>query len=223
MRAIEAHVHAPNGILDLGCGTGRFSNALAAHFDTEVIGVDPSAKMLEQARGKPTDRRVRYASGRGEAIPLPDRSVDLVFMSMIFHHVSDPALVARECWRVLRHEGCVFMRGGTREQIMRYPYVPCIPATVPLLEQVLTPSSFVRDVFEAAGFGTQSIEIVQQEVAPSLEAYADKLATRADSVIAALAPADFEAGIAALRAHAARNPPAAVCEPIDVFVFRRPA
>jgi SAM-dependent methyltransferase len=70
MRTVAAHVRAPRTILDLGCGTGRFSNALAAHFDADVIGVDPSAKMLEQARRKPVDRRVRYQSGRGEAIPL---------------------------------------------------------------------------------------------------------------------------------------------------------
>jgi ubiquinone/menaquinone biosynthesis C-methylase UbiE len=223
MRAIGAHVSAPNRILDLGCGTGRFSNALAEHFDTEVIGVDPSAKMLEQARGKPTDRRVRYESGRGEAIPLPDGSVDLVFMSMIFHHVSDPAAVARECRRVLRDGGYVFMRGGTSEQIALYPYVPFIPATVPLLERALTSTSFVRDVFETAGFQTVSMELVRQEVAPSFEAYAAKLATRADSIIAALAPPDFEVGMAALRAHGVRNPDVAVFEPIDVFVFRTAA
>src|SRR5687767_7917728 len=70
-------------ILDLGCGTGRFSEALAAHFDAEVVGVDPSKKMLEQARGKLLDRRVLYEFGRGEAIPLPSNSVDLIFMSMI--------------------------------------------------------------------------------------------------------------------------------------------
>jgi hypothetical protein len=115
------------------------------------------------------------------------------------------------------------MRGGTTEQIANYPYVPFIPETVPLLEQVLTSTSFVRNVFEAAGFRTLSVELVWQEVAPSFEVYAAKLATRADSIIAALAPADFDAGMAALRAHAARAPAVAVREPIDVFVFRSDA
>src|SRR5688572_30538305 len=32
-------------ILDLGCGTGRFADALATHFDATVIGLDPSRKM----------------------------------------------------------------------------------------------------------------------------------------------------------------------------------
>src|SRR6267142_1167323 len=59
-------------ILDLGCGTGRFSEALAVRFDAEVIGIDPSKKMLEQAERKRRDHRVRYESGRGESIPLTD-------------------------------------------------------------------------------------------------------------------------------------------------------
>lgn len=31
-------------IVDLGCGTGRYSEALAAHSDARVVGVDPSEK-----------------------------------------------------------------------------------------------------------------------------------------------------------------------------------
>src|SRR5882724_11330118 len=59
-------------ILDLGCGTGRFSEGLAAHFNAEVIGVDPSTKMLEQARKKQVDARVKYLTGPAESIPLLD-------------------------------------------------------------------------------------------------------------------------------------------------------
>src|ERR1051325_5508091 len=107
MSTISSHLKGQvvNTALDLGCGTGRFSEALAARFNAEVIGVDPSMKMLQQARRKQLDGRVRYHSGRGEAIPLPDGSVDLVFMSMVFHHFDNPALAARECRRVLREGG----------------------------------------------------------------------------------------------------------------------
>src|SRR2546421_2286825 len=63
-------------ILDLGCGTGRFSEALAARFDAAVVGIDPSIKMLEQARAKRRDPRGRYEHGSAEKIPLPDNSVD---------------------------------------------------------------------------------------------------------------------------------------------------
>jgi ubiquinone/menaquinone biosynthesis C-methylase UbiE len=48
-------------ILDLGCGTGRFSNALATRFHARLIGIDPSSKMLAQARSKVPSNGVSYA------------------------------------------------------------------------------------------------------------------------------------------------------------------
>ena len=61
MNVVASHVkmNRPKTILDLGCGTGRFTEALAVHFDADVVGVDPSQKMLEQALGKKSDARIR--------------------------------------------------------------------------------------------------------------------------------------------------------------------
>src|SRR5438552_4166163 len=59
-------------IIDLGCGTGRFSDLLATHFGCQVIGIDPSRKMIDQARHKPASGNVNYRQGPAEAMPLPD-------------------------------------------------------------------------------------------------------------------------------------------------------
>jgi ubiquinone/menaquinone biosynthesis C-methylase UbiE len=205
-----------NRILDLGCGTGRYSESLAAHFDAEVVGVDPSEKMLDQARTKLRDNRVRYETGCGEAIPLPDDSVDLIFMSMSFHHFHDPMLAARECRRVLRDGGTALVRTGTRDRISFYPYVEFFPKTPPIMEACLPTAAVLREVFESAGFTTVNFDVILQTIAPDYATYAEKLAAGADSVLAQLSPADFQAGIAAIRAHGDDK---VVCEPIDVFVF----
>src|SRR5437764_3738702 len=68
-------------VVDLGCGTGRFSELLAALFKVPVIGIDPSHSMVEQARRKPPSGRVEYRQGSGERLNLPDCYADLVFMS----------------------------------------------------------------------------------------------------------------------------------------------
>ena len=222
MNAIASHVEAASvrTILDLGCGTGRFSEALAAHFDAQVLAIDPSKKMLEQARGKQRDPRVSYLLGSGESIPLDSNSVDLIYMSMIFHHFRDPRLAARECRRVLRGRGTAFMRTGTQDRIPSYPYVPFFPASRPIMDEVLPTSSFIQDVFIAAGFRLVTLDVITQTIAPNHMVYADKLATGSDSVLAQLSQDEFQAGLDAVRAHASRVNNEAITEPIDLFVFR---
>ena len=222
MNVVNSYVEKEriNTILDLGCGTGRFSEALAEHFSAEVVGIDPSKKMLEQGRLKLRDRRVRYELGRGEAIPLPNDSVDLVFMSMTFHHFDDPVFAARECRRVLREGAVAFLRAGIRDRIPSYPYVEFFPESRPILEDTLPSAARVREVFESAGFSTVDTDLVIQTIAPDYHTYAEKLSAGADSVLAQLSANDFRAGMEALLAHAANTDDKTVSEPIDVFVFR---
>ena len=223
MAAVARYVAAPavSTILDLGCGTGRFSDALATSFDATVIGVDPSRKMLDEARKKTVHGRVRYVRSSAETLPLADSSIDLVFMSMVFHHFARPATVAHECWRVLREAAIVFLRAGTVEQIPSYAYVEFIPATKPLLYQRLNAKRDIIRTFEDAGFSTIATESLVQQIAPTFAAYADKLAAGGDSILASLDAHLFEEGLNAIRLHGNRVDPAPVTEPIDIFVFRR--
>ena len=203
-------------VLDVGCGTGRFSEALADHFDANVVGIDPSRTMLEEAQRHRTHSRVFYARGSAEFIPLKTTSVDVVFISMAFHHFTDPPGVAAECRRVLRPGGRVCLRTGSREKIPAYPYVPYFPSTVALIEQRLPSIQFQREVFEAASFEVLFAGEVWQQIAPDFPSYAEKIALRADSILVSLEDKEFDAGVAMLRAEKASGP---IVEPIDFLVF----
>lgn len=212
--------NAVSDILDLGCGTGRFSAGLANHFDARVIAIDPSEKMLAQARKKATGG-VRYEQASGEDLPLAGASIDLVFMSMVFHHFEHPGRVVQECRRVLRPSGSVCLRAGTVERCDSYAYVPFFARTREILNRSLQSQTLIESIFTAAGFQLVAHELIPSQAAESWNAYADKLAYRADSILVQLSDQEFEQGLAALRNHAATRPPREpVTEPVDFFVFR---
>lgn len=105
-------------VLDLGCGTGA---ALAEYRRSgcAVLGADPSAAMLRQARarlGEQTDLRLID----DEHVPFDDGCADLVLISLVLHSVDRAAAVQilLEAARVLAPEGRIlvtdFGTGGLR-------------------------------------------------------------------------------------------------------------
>jgi SAM-dependent methyltransferase len=208
----ESKVHS---VLDLACGTGRFAPSLAGRFNATVIGLDPSMKMLRLAQQK-CGHDVPLVAGAGETLPLRSSTIDVIFMSMVFHHFTAPADMARECARVLRRPGRVFVRTITADQIPNYPYVRFFPGTRPLLERRLPTQRATRAVFEAAGFTTVAADVVVQEIARDYAEYADKLAAGADTTINSLPRREVDEGLSRMRATPASR---AIVEPIDLLVF----
>jgi ubiquinone/menaquinone biosynthesis C-methylase UbiE len=79
LERVTAHVPPTEveEIIDLGCGTGRFSAALADAFAARVIGIDPSEKMLAEARSKAFANVVfRRSPARLRGRRQPDASGD---------------------------------------------------------------------------------------------------------------------------------------------------
>lgn len=213
---------AVSEIVDLGCGTGRFSVALAEAFDARVIGIDPSETMLAQAADKARGQPVTLLHGTGEAMPLPDDSADLVFLSMIFHHLKDPDQVARECHRVLRRGGRVVLRNAMLEELGSNPHTAHFPNYRTVATPHLPPRDRVTAIFEAAGFKVTGHEVVPSNMAPSWPDCARRAASRADSFLARLTDADFQAGLAAIQRHAAQaDPQEPVTVNVDLFAFKR--
>jgi ubiquinone/menaquinone biosynthesis C-methylase UbiE len=216
---IAAHVPAfPPLIIDLGCGTGRFTHPLAERFRTRVIGIDPSKRMLDGARKKPGNDCVEFQQAPAEEIPLNDACADVVFLSMVLHHLKDRTRAAKECRRVLREGGRVCIRNSTRDST--YPHHRFFPGILPMIENELPSRDEVVAMFEDCGLCLIAYQRVSHLLATGWSDLADKLAMRADSFLARLPDVEFELGMAALRGHASRNAAQeAVKENIHFFVF----
>ncbi|MBV8480204.1 MAG: class I SAM-dependent methyltransferase [Actinobacteria bacterium] len=70
----------PKAVLDVGTGTGKAAIALAAWFpQADVVGVDLSAAMVDEARKHVTERP-RFEVADASRLPFPDGSFDLVVL-----------------------------------------------------------------------------------------------------------------------------------------------
>jgi 2-polyprenyl-6-hydroxyphenyl methylase/3-demethylubiquinone-9 3-methyltransferase len=107
-------------ILDLGCGGGFMSEALAQR-GAAVIGVDPCAPAIAAARAHAADTQlpIRYEVGRAENIPLPDSAVDVVVCVDVLEHVADLAKCCQEIARVLRPGGILLFDTLNRTWLAR--------------------------------------------------------------------------------------------------------
>lgn len=89
-------------LLDIGCGLGMYAQAFG-RYTPHVYGVEIE---LERAHEAWSRRRARgVAVARGEALPFPDRSFDVVFNHEVLEHVADDARVVAEMVRVCRVSG----------------------------------------------------------------------------------------------------------------------
>jgi len=94
VEAVLAHLAArsievPKGtVLDFGCGVGRLSRALSAHFE-RVVGVDIASSMVELARKLNEDFSgcEFVLNQRGDMSQFDDASLEVVFSLITLQHV----------------------------------------------------------------------------------------------------------------------------------------
>lgn len=94
-------------IVDLGCGTGNLTAVLVDILGPEgtVTAIDFAGAMIDVARGKIGDGRVRWLVADVVRLPLDADSVDRVICYSAWPHFPDHRAAARELHRVLRPGG----------------------------------------------------------------------------------------------------------------------
>lgn len=94
--------------LDVGCGTGALSEAIADTAEpAHILGIDPSAGFVAYAERRLRGRPASFHVGDAQELPAPDDSRDAVVAGLVLNFVPNPARGVAEMARVARPRGTV--------------------------------------------------------------------------------------------------------------------
>jgi SAM-dependent methyltransferase len=92
--------------LDVGCATGFFINGIREHSEWEVHGVDFGGSAVRYAREQ-LGLEVRH--GELTRAGYADGFFDYIHVNNVLEHVVDPVAMLRECRRIVRPDGRVYL------------------------------------------------------------------------------------------------------------------
>lgn len=138
---------ASPSVLDFGCGIGNLTQLLCRDYG-EVVGFDPSAESLGEAR-----KRIPTASFFDSVEDVPNEHFDLAVVAGVLHHISPLDRVS-----VLLQVRAKLKPGGSVVVFEHNPYNPLTRWAVEACpfddDAILLPPREVRAVLQEAGFQT---------------------------------------------------------------------
>jgi len=118
------YIGDPEYCLDIGCGNGiiggKTYDELGYSYlnktpNSHTIGLDPLPLMAPLPSWLD-----EYKQGMAEELPFPDNQFDKIIIATSLDHVIDPAQCVRECHRVMKTEGTLFIWTTYKDYIDKY-------------------------------------------------------------------------------------------------------
>lgn len=179
-----AELDWPEGgkLLEIGCGTGPVARAAARHSPgTQVIGTDPAAELIADARRRGRDiANLRFEACGGANQPMEAASVHAVILHTVLSHVTDPQPLLAEAFRVLRPGGQVVICDAdfSRLSLALCPDDPMEACAIGFARNFVTDpwlAGRLRSLLAEAGFAT---EIFRSETRLDLDGHGGPVWTR---------------------------------------------
>jgi SAM-dependent methyltransferase len=204
---IEEGLGQARRLLDVGCGTGRFSGMAAERLGVRLWGVDQSEEMLAQAQA----RGVRGAGWRrasADHLPFRDGWFDAVLMRLVVHLLGESRPAAfQEAHRVLGPGGRLYVWTFALEHFPAFyltPYLPGLPAVD--LARFPEPRLLAVEL-EQAGFARARVRTHEQRMLVERADAAARVRGRYISTLHLLEPGEVDAAADRLDAEAAAGMP----------------
>ncbi|QLE40136.1 class I SAM-dependent methyltransferase [Nostoc sp. C052] len=194
--AVHLQIKSNSSYLDVGCGTGNYTLALAKHGGI-WHGIDQSKQMIDVAMNK--SKFVAWQVAEAETLPYADEIFSGVLCTLAIHHFAALTPVFQEIYRVLMGGNLVLFT-ATPEQMSQYWLVEYFPEAIYKSAEQMPSLENIRFTLNEAGFN--SVNIKPYSISENLqdlflysgkyrpEIYLDKNVRSGISTFALLASAD---------------------------------
>ena len=209
-------------IIDIGCGTGRFSKVLANSIDVQVVGVEPADKMRMIAEKENSHPKVQYLKGSSEYIPLEDNSCDAIWCSMTIHHWVNLDKSIQEIDRVIKPNGNVFIRNSFSGRLDGIPFYHFFPLAIDIDNKRMPSLETIQFAFKSKDFLFIDFKEIKQLVSENLSDYAIRMRKRGISSFDLMSEKEIETGMKRIEdAINQEESPQPVIEKIGFLVFTK--
>jgi ubiquinone/menaquinone biosynthesis C-methylase UbiE len=223
LEAISRYVpkHIAKIVIDLGCGTGRFMKGLSEYFSAKVYGIEPSWNMLSVAKQNLTSSMIGFIQGTAENIPLMSGIADIIFLSMVYHHIKDKDEAVHEFRRILKPNRFLCIRTSTTDSLDSYPYLQFFPGALQTNIMKLPSRENLTNFLQSNGFKIEGHSIISQITAENYYQYFEKIKLRGLSDLTMITDDEFNKGLIGLKKYCCeKGKDEVVFEDIDLFIFR---
>lgn len=181
-------------VLDVGCGTGRATAALAER-GARVWGVEPEEEMAARARERVSTVKVAPA----ERLPFKDGWFERVLMWLVVHLVDRPQAFA-EAARVLQQDGRLVVATFDPAHFDRYWLNRFFPSLEAIDRARFPDPDRLRSELAAAGFGKVEVHRLTQTASVDRASALERVRGRFISPLQLLDEEEFESGLRRLEA-----------------------
>lgn len=181
-------------VLDLGCGTGRFSINIQIMTGAKVTGIDNSLKMLEFAGKK--YNKVTWLLDDLDNLKFQDCGTDLILLVFVIHHLKNLESLLRKLKKILNSNGSLIIVTSSHEHIINWPKSLCLnqfPRFIDLDLARFPDIKDLRDLLENIGFKV-NIENFNDETIYKKEEYITMVQKKYLSTFSLLSKEEFEIG-----------------------------
>jgi ubiquinone/menaquinone biosynthesis C-methylase UbiE len=200
----ELAIDRKTRVLDIGCGTGNYTDLLQKVTQSEVYGVEPSAGMLAKAKSKQS--KVIFKQGNAAELPFENEYFDFVYMTDVIHHVPEIGAMFAEIDRVLKDGGRVCIVTQSHQQIENRPIVKYFPGTAKVDKERYPDIDEI--IVEAEGQGLKfdmNTILYEDELIELDEEYLELVQKKGYSMLHLITDEEYDQGLKQLRTELMRG------------------